>query len=130
MSESKTNECKNSFSFVLFNSYFIIFQSYSEKYFGETEWQKLVDDEEFNEQILKDVQEACQKGGIERFETPQRVKIVTEAWTPETGLVTDALKLKRKAIEQKYHDDIEDLYIDKPKQASSKRSKRSRVVPE
>ena len=62
---------------------------------------------------MKDVQEACRKGGIERFETPQRVKVVTEAWTPETGLVTDALKLKRKAIEQKYRDQIEDLYLDK-----------------
>ncbi len=26
--------------------------------------------------------------------------------TPDNGLVTDALKLKRKAIEQKYKDDI------------------------
>ncbi|CAF1080787.1 unnamed protein product [Rotaria sordida] len=103
---------------------------YSEKKFNEKEWQKLIDNEEFNEQILKDVQEACKKGGIEKFETPQRVKIVTEIWTPETGLVTDALKLKRKAIEQKYHDVIEDLYIDKPKKESSKRIKKSRIAPE
>ncbi len=61
---------------------------------------------------------------------PQRVKIVTELWTPETGLVTDALKLKRKAIEQKYKDDIEDLYLDKPKKNSSKRSKKIRVESE
>lgn len=69
---------------------------------------------------MKDVQEACRKGGIERFETPQRVKVVTEAWTPETGLVTDALKLKRKAIEQKYRDQIEDLYIDKKPTSQTK----------
>lgn len=59
---------------------------------------------------MKKIQDACKKGGIERFETPQHVKIVKEIWTPETGLVTDALKLKRKAIEQKYKNDIEDLY--------------------
>ncbi|CAF3774551.1 unnamed protein product [Rotaria sp. Silwood1] len=103
---------------------------YSERNFGEKEWQKLIDNEEFNEQILKDVQDACKKGSIERFETPQRVKIVTEAWTPETGLVTDALKLKRKAIEHKYQDIIEDLYIEKPKKEASKRMKKSRIAPE
>jgi hypothetical protein len=48
------------------------------------------------------------------------VKVVTDPWTPETGLVTDALKLKRKAIEQKYKDDIEQLYGDKPKENKSK----------
>ncbi|CAF4629503.1 unnamed protein product [Rotaria sp. Silwood2] len=88
--------------------------NYTERHFDEKEWQKLVDDEEFTEQILKVIQDACKKGGVERFETPQRIKIVTESWTPETGLVTDALKLKRKAIEQKYKDDIEDLYQEKP----------------
>ncbi|CAF1639846.1 unnamed protein product [Rotaria magnacalcarata] len=103
---------------------------YTEKNFGEKEWQKLVDDDEFNEQILRDVQDACKKGAIERFETPQRVRLVTEAWTPETGLVTDALKLKRKAIEQKYQDVIADLYVDKPKKEKSKRINKSRVVPE
>ena len=100
------------------SSYFSIqkissLQSYTEKYFGISEWQRLVDNNDFNEQILKDVQDACRKGGIERFETPQRVKIVLEAWTPETGLVTDALKLKRKAIDQKYNSIIDALYADK-----------------
>ena len=73
----------------------------------------MVDDEDFNKLMLKEVHTACKKGGIEKFETPQRVKVVTELWTPETGLVTDALKLKRKAIDQKYKDDIENLYQDK-----------------
>ena len=102
------------------------FQSYSEKYFSEKDWQKLIDDEEFKEQVLKDVQEACKKGGIEKFEVPTRVKIVTDAWTPESGLVTDALKLKRKAIEQKYREEIDDLYDEQPTNQSSKRAKKSR----
>lgn len=69
-----------------------------------------MDQDDFNQMILKEVQEACKKGYIERFETPQQVHIVKESWTPETDLVTDALKLKRKAIENKYRDLIEDLY--------------------
>jgi hypothetical protein len=57
------------------------------------------------------------------------VKVITEAWTPETGLVTDAFKLKRKAIEDKYKDDIEDLYKDEqPKNNSSKKGS-SRAAP-
>jgi long-subunit acyl-CoA synthetase (AMP-forming) len=105
-------------------------KSYSEKHFDENDWQKLVDDQEFNEHILKDIQDVCNKNGVERFEAPQRLKIIVEPWTPETGLVTDALKLKRKAIEQKYKDDIEDLYLDKPKKSSLKRARKSQVVPE
>jgi len=98
--------------------------NYTERHFGEKDWQKLVDDDEFNDLVLKEVQDACKKGGIERFETPQRIKVVTEPWTPESGLVTDALKLKRKAIEHKYKDDIEDLYQEKkPKQKSEKKIK-------
>ncbi len=70
----------------------------------------MVDDDEFNEKVLHEIQGACQKGGVEKYETPQRAKVVPDAWTPETGLVTDALKLKRKAIEQKYKDDIDKMY--------------------
>ncbi len=109
------------------NSTIGLFQSYTEKHFGEKDWQKLVDNEEFNEQILKEVQDACKKGGIERFETPQRVKVATEPWLPESGLVTDALKLKRKAIEQKYKDDIEDLYQEKKTKQNKDKNIKSKV---
>ncbi len=101
---------------------FFFMQSFAEKHFNENDWKTLVDNEEFNNEVLKEVQDACKKGGIEKFETPQRIKIVTDSWTPETGLVTDALKLKRKAIEQKYKDDIEQLYENKPKNDSTNNS--------
>ncbi|CAM4811169.1 unnamed protein product [Rotaria magnacalcarata] len=98
--------------------------NYTEKHFGNRDWQKMVDDQEFNEQILKEIQDACKKGGIQSFEMPQRVRVVTESWTPETGVVTDALKLKRKAVEEKYKDDIEALYKDEqPKKTSLKEKK-------
>ncbi len=58
------------------------------------------------------------------------MKVVTDSWTPETGLVTDALKLKRKAIEQKYKDDIEQLYGEKPKENKSKSKENSTEVNE
>ena len=94
----------------------------TEKFFATRDWPNLLDDEKFTEQVLKDVQKACRKGGIERFETAQRLKIVSEAWTAaDSGFVTDARKLKRKAIE--------DLSQDKLKKSSLTKIKSSRVAP-
>jgi len=102
--------------------------SFAGKHSNEKDWKNLVDDEEFNNEVLKEIQDACKKEGIEEFEIPKRVKIVTDPWTPETGLVTDALKLKRKAIEQKYKDDIEQLYEDKPKSNKDQSNKKKKMI--
>jgi len=52
----------------------------------------------------------CLLGKLEKFELPQKVKLVTEVWTPDTGLVTEAFKLRRKNIETHYHKDIMRMY--------------------
>ena len=52
----------------------------------------------------------CLKQGLNRFEIPTKLKFVPEIWLPDTGLVTDSLKLKRKAIENYYTNDIKALY--------------------
>ncbi len=49
-------------------------------------------------------------GKLERFEVPQKICLSSEAWTPETGLVTDAFKLKRKELKNHYIKDIERFY--------------------
>lgn len=95
-----------------------------ERNFHEKDWKNLIDNEDFKEAILKEVQDACKKGGTENIETPRNIKIVADTWTPESGLVTDALKLKRRAIEQKYKDDINELYNDKPKTDSAEKNKK------
>jgi hypothetical protein len=56
--------------------------------------------------------------------------VVIEPWLPESGLVTDALKLKRKAIEQKYKDDIEDLYQEKKVKQNSNKTIKSKTTNE
>ncbi len=56
--------------------------------------------------------------------------MVIEPWLPESGLVTDALKLKRKAIEQKYKDDIEDLYQEKKVKQNSNKTIKSKTTNE
>ena len=52
--------------------------------------------------VLKEIDEHCRKHRIERFEIPQRISFIEDLWTPDSGLLTDAFKLKRKAIENKY----------------------------
>lgn len=47
---------------------------------------------------------------LERFEIPRKICLSPDPWTPETGLVTDAFKLKRKELKTHYQDDIERMY--------------------
>ncbi|CAF0879313.1 unnamed protein product [Brachionus calyciflorus] len=61
-------------------------------------------------EIHLDVQEHCRKHGLASFEIPLKSRVVKEIWLPDTGLVTDSLKLKRKEIEKFYQIDIKNLY--------------------
>lgn len=47
---------------------------------------------------------------LERFEIPRKIRLSPDPWTPETGLVTDAYKLKRKELKTHYQKDIERMY--------------------
>jgi long-chain acyl-CoA synthetase len=47
---------------------------------------------------------------LSRFEIPAKIKLVEEVWLPDTGLVTDTMKLKRKPIENFYIKQIEELF--------------------
>lgn len=47
---------------------------------------------------------------LEKFEIPVKIRLSPEPWTPETGLVTDAFKLKRKELKTHYQADIERMY--------------------
>ncbi|GFZ05368.1 AMP-dependent synthetase and ligase family protein [Actinidia rufa] len=50
-------------------------------------------------EAVKEVQQSLLKvakpAKLDKFEIPSKIKLVPEAWTPESGLVTAALKLKR-----------------------------------
>ena len=54
----------------------------------------------------------CKRQGVERFETPAKLIFVKEIWTPDTGLVTDSLKLKRKQLEQFFAAEISVAYCE------------------
>jgi len=50
------------------------------------------------------------KDVLSRYEIPMAIAIVEGPWTPESGLVTGALKIKRKAIQKKYYEEVEHLF--------------------
>ncbi len=47
---------------------------------------------------------------LDKFEIPKKIKLCKEAWTPETDLVTQSLKLKRRNIATFYAQSIKAMY--------------------
>ncbi|XP_024359039.1 long chain acyl-CoA synthetase 9, chloroplastic [Physcomitrium patens] len=65
-------------------------------------------------QAIKEVLSSLTKIGkenrLEKFEIPMKIKLMSELWTPESGLVTAALKLKRENIRKTFAEDLKSLY--------------------
>lgn len=53
-------------------------------------------------------------GKLQRHEIPKKIWICSEPWTPDSGLLTEALKLKRKNIEKTFKNEIKNLYEKDP----------------
>ena len=53
------------------------------------------------------------KDKLRRDEIPKKIYICKEPWTPTSGLLTEAFKLKRKNIEKEFEKQIKMLYEDK-----------------
>ncbi|XP_013880551.1 long-chain-fatty-acid--CoA ligase 3 [Austrofundulus limnaeus] len=73
-------------------------------------WEELCNSKAMEELVLKVITEAALTAQLERFEMPRKIRLSPDPWTPETGLVTDAFKLKRKELKTHYKDDIERMY--------------------
>lgn len=56
------------------------------------------------------VSQAGKQARLEKFEIPAKIKLLSEPWTPESGLVTAALKLKREVIRKTFSEDLAQLY--------------------
>ncbi|KAI7746729.1 hypothetical protein M8C21_011534 [Ambrosia artemisiifolia] len=58
----------------------------------------------------KYVENVGKEAKLDKFEIPAKIKLMPEPWTPESGLVTAALKLKREQLKAKFKDDLQILY--------------------
>ncbi|KAL7979972.1 hypothetical protein Chor_004441 [Crotalus horridus] len=73
-------------------------------------WINICNNPVMESEVLKEIKDTANKMKLERFEVPIKVRLSPEPWTPETGLVTDAFKLKRKELKNHYLNDIERMY--------------------
>lgn len=55
--------------------------------------------------------QVAKQGRLQKFEIPAKIKLLHEPWTPETGLVTAALKIKRENIRKAFAEDLKSLYL-------------------
>jgi len=60
--------------------------------------------------VLKSLQEFCRECGLGKWEVPAAVHLTADAWDPESGLVTAAMKLRRKQIGERYAGVVAALY--------------------
>uniref|UniRef100_A0A8C9SZH6 long-chain-fatty-acid--CoA ligase n=3 Tax=Scleropages formosus TaxID=113540 RepID=A0A8C9SZH6_SCLFO len=76
----------------------------------EGSWEDICNHPTMEAEVLKAIKDAAASIKLQRFEIPVKVRLSPEPWTPETGLVTDAFKLKRKELKDHYLNDIERMY--------------------
>ncbi|XP_014260043.1 long-chain-fatty-acid--CoA ligase 4-like isoform X1 [Cimex lectularius] len=60
--------------------------------------------------VLEELVVHGKKCKLERYEIPAAVKLCTEVWSPDLGLVTAAFKLRRKDIQKRYQHEINRMY--------------------
>uniref|UniRef100_A0A8D0AMV8 long-chain-fatty-acid--CoA ligase n=1 Tax=Sander lucioperca TaxID=283035 RepID=A0A8D0AMV8_SANLU len=73
-------------------------------------WEEMCNNSQVEKEALRIITDAALSAKMERFEIPKKIRLSAEPWTPETGLVTDAFKLKRKELKTHYQEDIERMY--------------------
>ena len=78
---------------------------------GKTEsFEQLCSNPDVVAQVLSELTAAGRTSGLERFELPTAITLCTEQWTPESGLITAAFKLKRKVVQKEYQSSIDQMY--------------------
>ncbi|XP_028271779.1 long-chain-fatty-acid--CoA ligase 4 [Parambassis ranga] len=73
-------------------------------------WEEICTHPDMESEVLKEIKKVAANIKLQRFEIPVKVHLSPEPWTPETGLVTDAFKLKRKELKNHYLHHIERMY--------------------
>ncbi|CAG2109358.1 unnamed protein product [Medioppia subpectinata] len=71
---------------------------------------QLCDDLEIIGKVLVELKEFCVNSGLTKVQIPTKIKLCAEEWLPDNGLVTSSFKLKRKALQEYYNNDIKPLF--------------------
>ena len=62
------------------------------------------------EKVYKEINEFGLQYKLNRRELPLKIKICSEDWTPDNGMLTAALKLKRNHILNKYKKEVHQMF--------------------
>jgi len=76
----------------------------------ESDYDKLCNDQDVVQMVLKALGIHGKKSNLEKFEIPTKLTLCPESWTPESGLVTAAFKLKRKIVQNHFQSYIDLMY--------------------
>lgn len=71
---------------------------------------ELCDDKTIAKRVTEAIIEYAKSAGLQRVEIPTKYKLCHEEWLPDAGLVTAAMKIRRKNIQIFYQKDINNLY--------------------
>ncbi|KAG5245920.1 hypothetical protein OIU76_001886 [Salix suchowensis] len=82
----------------------------SKKGIAFTDFAELCEKEEIVKELQASLLKAAKAARLEKFEIPAKIKLLSDPWTPETGLVTAALKLKREAARKAFSEELSKLY--------------------
>ncbi|OQR77280.1 long chain fatty acid CoA ligase-like [Tropilaelaps mercedesae] len=75
-----------------------------------SDFRRLYRDPDIVRAVLQQLTEHGKKANLSKIEIPTKIKLCTEEWVPDSGLVTAAFKIRRKQIQQFYQGDIDDMY--------------------
>ncbi|CAN6479750.1 unnamed protein product [Victoria cruziana] len=70
----------------------------------------LCDKKEAVEEVRKALAKEGKIARLDKFEIPAKIKLLPDPWTPESGLVTAALKLKRENLRSTFKEELQQLY--------------------
>ncbi|KAI6193899.1 AMP-binding domain-containing protein [Aphelenchoides besseyi] len=72
-------------------------------------WEEKCDNKKLGELLVKQLSSSV-SGKLNKTEIPKTVIVCHDPWTPANGMLTEALKLKRKEIEKNYEKQIKEAY--------------------
>ncbi|KAK1275155.1 hypothetical protein QJS04_geneDACA001820 [Acorus gramineus] len=75
-----------------------------------TDFSDLCQKEETIKEVYGSLLKAAKATCLQKFEIPSKIKLLPDPWTPEAGLVTAALKLKREVIRKTFSLELSKLY--------------------
>merc|ERR1719192_312366 len=78
----------------------------------DSSYEEICNDPDLVSEVLKILSLHGKKNGLEKFEIPTKIQLCPEVWMPDSGLVTAAFKLKRKAIQTTFQSSIDEMYVD------------------